>query len=117
MAEITDLTRTRKKGRIAAFFLIFAIMGLSLLLIEQNASRFNANCPRDYFCDNRCPVDAISLDEHGFPLINKSACLAWVPGRNEFRWERCGLCLRGCPTRVIDLLNTDLEEREGHTTD
>jgi len=117
MTRITEVTRTKKKGKIAIFFLILAVMGLGLLLIEKNASKFNARCPRDYFCDNRCPVDAISLDDHGFPQINKSRCLAWTPEKSEFVWSKCGLCLKGCPTRVIDLLNTDLEEREKHTID
>ena len=115
MAEITEATRTRKKGKIAVFFLIAAVLGLGLLLVEKDASKFNAQCPRDYFCDNRCPVDAISLDEHGFPQIDKSICLSWVPEKDEFDWDKCGLCLQGCPTRVIDLLNSDLEEREKHT--
>ena len=117
MRRITDVTRIKKKDKIAIFFLILSVMGLGLLLIEQDAGKFNAQCPRCNFCVNRCPVDAISLDDHGFPEINKSKCTAWNPKKNEFVWSKCGLCLQGCPTRVIDLLNTDLEEREKHTTD
>ena len=117
MTKITEVTRTKKKNKIAIFFLILAIMGMALLLIEQDASKFNAQCPRCYFCINRCPVDAISLDDHGFPQINKSRCISWTPEKNKFVWDNCGLCLQGCPTRVINLLDTDPKEREKHTID
>lgn len=116
-SKITDVTRRHRSGRMAIIFIFIALVGLSILLIKNDASRFNANCMRCYFCVNECPAKAISLDEHGFPVINKSKCLAWDSERNKFVWSRCGLCLRGCPIRVIALLNTDLDEREKHTTE
>jgi ferredoxin len=118
--KITDVTRKHKSEKMAMVFIFIALIGLSILLVKNDASRFNADCMRCYFCINECPVrpeKAITLDEHGFPVINKSKCLAWDEERQEFVWPRCGLCLRGCPTRVIALLNTDLKEREKHTTE
>ena len=115
--EIEKVTRSKRDRRMAIFFMITLIMGIGIMLVDSNSTKFNANCARDYFCVERCPVGAISLDEHGYPVINKSICLAWVPQRDEFQWEKCGLCLRGCPTRVIDLLNTNKDEREAHTTE
>ena len=115
--RISDITRSHRSETMAVLFIFIALVGLAILLIEQDASRFNANCVREYFCVNECPVGAIILDEHGFPSINKSTCLAWVPGKERFQWNKCGLCLRGCPTRVIDLLDTELEEREKHTVE
>ncbi len=100
----------------AVLFIFIALVGLAFLLIDNDASQFNANCVREYFCVNECPFGAISLDEHGFPNINRSTCVAWMPGQERFNWAKCGLCLRGCPTRVIDLLDTNPEEREKHTT-
>lgn len=114
--EIKEVTRERKREKIAIFFMIVLIMGLASLLINPRGSKFNAMCVRCYFCIERCPVKAISLDSHGFPIINKTKCLAWDEKTQKFRWERCGLCLRGCPTRVIELLQTNLKERELHTT-
>ena len=116
-SKITDITRRYRSETMAIIFIFIALVGLAVLLIKNDASRFNVNCIRCYFCINRCPVGAISLDEHGFPKINKSKCIAWVPNKNKFEWRRCGLCIRGCPTRVIDMLNTDLEERKKHTTE
>lgn len=116
-SKITDVTRRHRSEMMAIIFILIALVGLTILLIKNDASRFNANCMRCYFCVNECPVGAISLDEHGFPFINKSKCLAWDSQRGEFVWPQCGLCLRGCPTRVIDLLNTTLEERKKHTTE
>jgi len=101
----------------AFVFVFIALAGLAFLLVQNDASTFNAECIRCNFCVNECPVKAIYLDEHGYPIINKSKCLSWSPGREVFVWEKCGLCLKGCPTRVLALLNTNLEEREKHTND
>jgi|GEM_PF-1604913 len=113
---IEKITRSKRNTRIAIFFTLTLIIGFGILLIDLNQTKFRANCVRCYFCVERCPVGAISLDEHGYPVINKSKCLAFVRERNEFQWERCGLCLRGCPTRIIEILN-DENERRFHTTE
>jgi Na+-translocating ferredoxin:NAD+ oxidoreductase RNF subunit RnfB len=114
-SRITDVTREHRSERMAMIFIFIALAGLSILLIENDATVFNANCMRCYFCVNECPAKAISLNEHGFPVINKSKCLAWDNEGDEFVWSRCGLCLKGCPTRVIDILNTNTAERDKHT--
>lgn len=116
MAKIEEITRSRKDQRLALFFILVLIMGTAIMVLNQEDSRFNASCARCYFCIDKCPVSAISLDEHGYPVINRSKCLAWSEGRQEFMWDKCGLCLRGCPTKVIALLN-DPEERELKTED
>lgn len=116
LSKITDVTRRHRSERMAVIFIFIALVGMAILLVKDDASRFNANCVRCYFCVNECPFGAISLDVNGFPVINKSKCRAWVPNRNEFVWQKCGLCLKGCPTRVIALLN-NADLREKHTTE
>lgn len=116
MARIEEITRKKKNQRLALFFMLVLIIGAAIIVLSPEKSRFNASCVRCYFCVDRCPVGAISLDEHGYPIINKSKCLSWSEGRQEFLWDKCGLCLRGCPTKVIELLN-DPVERELKTED
>ncbi len=116
LTKITDVTRRHRSERMAVIFIFIALVGLTILLVKDDASRFNANCVRCYFCVNECPKNAISLDDHGFPVIDRSKCLAWNSNKGEFMWQKCGLCLKGCPTRVIALLN-NADLREKHTTE
>ena len=51
-------------------------------------------------CKNACPVDAISYDEYGISIIDKSKCIA------------CGRCIHSCPfgaigskTAIVDVIN------------
>ncbi len=111
MKRIEEITRIKKDQRLAVFFMLVLIMGMGILMLGPEDSKFNASCARCYFCVDRCPAEAINLDGHGYPIINKSKCLAWNEKKNEFMWDKCGLCLRGCPTKVIALVN-DPEERE-----
>lgn len=113
-SKITDFTREHRSETMAVIFIFITLAGLAILLVENDASRFNARCIRCSFCVNECPVGAISLDEHSFPVIDRSKCRAWDADRNEFVWDKCGLCLKGCPTRVIELLNNE-NLREKHT--
>lgn len=117
MVKITEVTRRHQSELMALVFIFIAITGLAVMLVGHDTDQFNAECMRDYYCVNECPVNAISLDAHGYPVINKSKCLSWVEEEKEFQWQLCGLCLRGCPTRVINLLNVNKEIRDKHTTD
>lgn len=117
MASIEEATRIKKNQKIALFFILVLIMGIAIMVLNSEKSKFNAGCSRCYSCIERCPVGAISLDEHGYPIINKTTCLAWNERQERFQWDKCGLCLRACPTKVIDLVNTDSHEREIKTVD
>ncbi len=86
----------------SAFYVI--LVSLSAGLIAQLKTRsFKNACPRDYYCLARCPFDAISLDKEGYPQLDKVKCVAWVEELGQFKWRKCGLCLRGCPTRALEL--------------
>lgn len=89
--------------------LVYAVSAMALgILIEAKNTRgesFAANCPRDYYCLSRCPFDAIGTDSGGYPLIERKKCVAWVAEVAQFRWRKCGLCLKGCPTKALELLN------------
>jgi ferredoxin len=69
------------------------------------AKTFKNSCPRDYYCLSRCPFDAISLDEEGYPQIDEKKCVAYNAETKRYKWRKCGLCLKGCPTRALELLN------------
>ena len=117
MKTIEKATRKIVDPKLAVFFMLILIMGAAIMIISPEKSRFNESCIKCYFCIEKCPAQAISLDSHGYPIINKTRCLAWDNESQEFNWDKCGLCLRGCPTKVIDLLNTDPEERIKKTVD
>ncbi len=99
------ITRREFNKKLAKSFLysILVFFGLASLP-EINRGDFKAKCPRDYYCLKRCPFNAISLDQDGFPLISKKKCVAWVKEVNKYKWPKCGLCLKGCPTRALEAL-------------
>lgn len=66
---------------------------------------FEASCPKDYYCLNRCPFKAIYLDREGYPRIDQKRCVAYNRETKRFKWRKCGLCLRGCPTRALEIIN------------
>jgi Na+-translocating ferredoxin:NAD+ oxidoreductase RNF subunit RnfB len=114
--KITYETRKKSNKWLGLAFLLVVVVGVGLLLARQDASSFEGLCPREYYGINKCPVQAMYLDDKGFPGINRSICLAWVEEEERFDWDLCGLCLEGCPTKVLSRLN-DPVEREKHTVE
>lgn len=96
--------------------LIYASLVLAgiALFKESSPGTFKALCPKDYFCLRRCPFDALVLDAGGFPKLIRSKCVAWVAETTQFKWRKCGLCLKGCPTRALTVLNQRKEQKK-HT--
>ena len=48
-------------------------------------------CPQDHRCPlmRLCPVDAISQEGFGLPVIDQEKCI------------NCGICARTCPLRAV----------------
>lgn len=95
-------------------YILLVILGVDMAG-RASGGTFKALCPRDYFCLKRCPFDAIKLDAAGFPVLSRKKCVAWVGETGKFKWRKCGLCLKGCPTRALLVLNR-LDEQKKHTT-
>ncbi len=81
---------------------VLIVMGLTAFPKKAKGD-FKANCPRDYYCIKKCPFEAIGIDAEGFPLINNEKCVAWVEETKSYKWRKCGICLKGCPTRALEL--------------
>ncbi|MBD3387999.1 MAG: hypothetical protein GF416_03025 [Candidatus Altiarchaeales archaeon] len=114
--EIRDATRRGGNRWMGLLFMLAVVVGVGLLLARQDATSFEGLCPREYYGISKCPVNAMSVDGRGFPVINRSACLSWVEEEDRFDWDRCGLCVEGCPTKVLTRLNIR-EERDKHTVE
>jgi Na+-translocating ferredoxin:NAD+ oxidoreductase RNF subunit RnfB len=87
------------------FALMVVLLLPSIYMLKEGSDPFEAGCAREYFCISACPFDAMTIDDRGFPEINTTRCVAWNNETERFVWERCGLCLQGCPTRVLELLD------------
>lgn len=82
---------------------LLVFSGAGVLTIFQKRT-FKNSCAKDYYCLGRCPFKAITLDEKGYPKINKKKCVAFNRETGRFKWRKCGLCLRGCPTRALEVI-------------
>ncbi|MFH1402689.1 MAG: hypothetical protein ABIH11_00285 [Candidatus Altiarchaeota archaeon] len=114
--RIRDKTRRRQRKWMGLLFLLIVVVGVGILVARKDATTFEGLCPREYYGINKCPVQAMYLDDKGFPGINRSVCLSWVGEEEMFDWDLCGLCLEGCPTKVLSRLN-DPVERDKHTVE
>lgn len=86
-------------GVINEFSWIFSFFGNNfaknlktpIMKIEVNKSR----CPHNHYCPliRVCPVDAISQNKEGYPVINQDLCI------------ECGACLHSCPMGAMSETN------------
>ncbi len=52
-------------------------------------------CPQDHYCPliRVCPVDAISQNRSGLPVIDDEKCIS------------CGKCQKYCPMQAVEIKN------------
>ncbi len=104
------MTRREFNEKISRAFLYALLVFLgaeTLTFFERKLEKktFKNSCSKDYYCLYRCPFKAIYLDRRGYPRINKKRCVSYNRETERFKWRKCGLCLRGCPTRALELIN------------
>ncbi len=84
-------------------YAVVVFAGAKVFTLFQKRT-FKNSCAKDYYCLRRCPFGAISLDKKGYPEIDKKKCVAYNQETKRFKWRKCGLCLRGCPTRALEVI-------------
>lgn len=85
-------------------YTVMVFIGVEALSLFQKKT-FRNSCAKDYYCLRRCPFKAITLDTEGYPKVNKKKCVAYNWETKRFKWRKCGLCLRGCPTRALEVIS------------